>query len=130
MVYEIIPYITQPTRGPFLVAQMFLELLSWSFHRCFPCFSSEMILNNQSMLKSKAGRHSNSIVFFQFFCCKIQIGVSKNRGKTPQIIHLFIGFSTINHPFWWVFPPLFLVQHPDGIRSFIKTPKGRPWFYG
>ncbi len=32
------------------------------------------------------------------------MGVSKNNGKTPEIIHLFIGFS-INHPFW---VPLFL----------------------
>ncbi len=29
------------------------------------------------------------------------MGVSKNRGKTLQIIHLFIGFPLIiNHPFW------------------------------
>ena len=36
------------------------------------------------------------------------VGVSKNRGgKTPQIIHLFIGFANINHPFWGVKSPYF-----------------------
>ena len=34
------------------------------------------------------------------FYSHLQIGVSKNRGFSPQIIHLFIGFSIINHPFW------------------------------
>ncbi len=34
------------------------------------------------------------------------LGVSKNRGKTPQIIHLFIGFSIIftihfGYPYFW-----------------------------
>ena len=34
-----------------------------------------------------------------YFC--IYMGVFKNSGVSPQIIHLFIGFGTIiNHPFW------------------------------
>ncbi len=39
------------------------------------------------------------------------VGVSKNRGKTPQIIHLFIGFSIIftihfgrKNPYFWKHP--------------------------
>ncbi len=28
------------------------------------------------------------------------MGVSKNRGFTPHIIHFKFGFSIINHPFW------------------------------
>ncbi len=35
-----------------------------------------------------------------FFATCEDMGVSKNRGVSPQIIHLFIGFSIINHPFW------------------------------
>ena len=36
---------------------------------------------------------------------------TKNRdGKSPQIIHLFIGFSIINHPFWGVYP--YFWKHP------------------
>ena len=32
----------------------------------------------------------------------------KIMGKPPQIIHLFIGFSLINHPFWGGnVPPIF-----------------------
>ncbi len=34
------------------------------------------------------------------FRISLDMGVSKNRGVSPQIIHLFIGFSIINHPFW------------------------------
>ena len=30
---------------------------------------------------------------------KDQLGVSKNRGKTPKS-SILIGFSIINHPFW------------------------------
>ena len=29
-----------------------------------------------------------------------EMDVSENSGFSPQIIHLFIGFSIINHPFW------------------------------
>ena len=28
------------------------------------------------------------------------LDVSENSGFSPQIIHLFIGFSILNHPFW------------------------------
>ena len=38
------------------------------------------------------------------------MGVSKNRGFLPQIIHLFIGFSIIFTIHFGI--PLFLVQHP------------------
>ena len=38
------------------------------------------------------------------------MGVSKNSGFSPQIIHL-IGFSITNHPFWGI--PIFW-KHPDG----------------
>ncbi len=37
----------------------------------------------------------------------IYMGVSKNRGKTPQIIHLNRVFHYFHHPFWGV-SPLFL----------------------
>ncbi len=51
------------------------------------------------------------------------MGVSKNRGVSPQIIPFIIGFGTI------IFtihvggkPPLFLVQHPyqDFAHSFVQ----------
>ena len=54
-----------------------------------------------------------------------QLGVSKNRGVSPQIIHLFIGFSTINHPFWWFyrFTPIFgNPQWLSKIRKNIPRP--------
>ena len=38
--------------------------------------------------------------------------LNQKYGKTPQIIHFNRVFHEINHPFWGVFPPLFLVQHP------------------
>ena len=42
------------------------------------------------------------------------MGVSKNRGGfTPQIIHLFIGFSINYKPSIFGGPPVFLVQHPN-----------------
>ena len=34
---------------------------------------------------------------------------TQNKGFSPQIIHLFIGFSIINHPFWG--PPIFGNTH-------------------
>ena len=40
------------------------------------------------------------------------MGVSKNNGKTPQIIHLFVGFSIIFTIHFGGQIPLFLVQHP------------------
>ena len=47
----------------------------------------------------------------------------------PQIIHFFMGFSTINHPFW-VTPhgnPRFFQRHPsEGWRSLSPGPPGRP----
>ena len=50
------------------------------------------------------------------------MGVSKNRGKTTQIIHLFMGFSIIfTIHFGGVSFPLFLVQHPN-----IHLIVGRP----
>ena len=45
----------------------------------------------------------------------IYMGVSKNSGFYPQIIHGLIGFSIINHPFWGVFP-LFL-ETPICVKS-------------
>ncbi len=45
---------------------------------------------------------------------------SKNRGFTPQIIHLFIGFSIIFTLHFGSFPPLFLVQHTHLVRK-IQT---------
>ena len=41
----------------------------WGFHDSFGCFCFSMVTS--------------------------YLGVSKNRGKTPQIIHLFVGFSII-----------------------------------
>ena len=38
--------------------------------------------------------------------------VSENSGFSPQIIHLFIGFSIINHPFWGT--PIFGNLHVPG----------------
>ena len=61
------------------------------------------------------------------------MGVSKNHG-TPQIIHLFIGCSIINHPFWGI--PVFgntLIRHtilslnstagPKDLFAHNKAPK-------
>ena len=47
-----------------------------------------------------------------FFCVEtcIYMDVSENSGfSPPKIIHLFIGFSIINHPFWGT--PIFRNTH-------------------
>ena len=59
---------------------------------------------------NKKTSNKNTPVLPQF-SKKNMLGVSKNNGKTPQIIHLFIGFSMIFTIHFGVFP-LFLVQHP------------------
>ena len=74
----------------------------------------------------------NFILFFldpsDISCWKDMDVEPKIGGFTPQIIHLFIGFSMIfTHPFWW-FSPLFLVQHPYGETIFrfnLSTPISR-----
>ncbi len=52
----------------------------------------------------------------------LHMGVSKNRGETPQIIHLFIGFSINYKPsIWGVKIPLFLVQQPYVEFLYVET---------
>ena len=63
------------------------------------------------------------------------MGVSKNNGKTPQIIHLFIGFGTMiftfhfggkNHYFWKYLPIRkgFLTEKlPLGARTSVPWSK-------
>ncbi len=45
---------------------------------------------------------------------------TKNRGVSPQIIHLFIGFPINSKPSIWGVFPLFLVQHPIFTASKIS----------
>ena len=47
------------------------------------------------------------------------LGVSKNSGKPPQFIHLLIGFSIINHPFWGT--PIFgnTLLNPKNLDVFL-----------
>ena len=44
------------------------------------------------------------------------LDVSENSGVSPQIIHLFIGLSIINHPFWGtpIFGNTHLLSHKGG----------------
>ena len=51
-------------------------------HRC------EQSAKGERQVLAKRERHEFDMV------------VSKNRGGYPQIIHLFIGFSITNNPFW------------------------------
>ena len=44
-------------------------------------------------------------------------GISKNSGKTPQIINSNRGFHYFHHPFWWLLctpifgsTPMFMIQ--------------------
>ena len=55
---------------------------------------------------------------------KTNVGVSKNRGKTPQIIHFNRDFHDFHHPFWGVLP-LFMVQHPCLVTLLLMT--RLPW---
>ncbi len=43
----------------------------------------------------------------------------KRGGFTPQIIHLLIGFSLINHPFWGT---TIFWKHPHTLRIFKRKP--------
>ena len=47
------------------------------------------------------------------------MGVSKNSGFSPQIIHGLIGFSIVNHPFWGttIFGNTLLAVWDDGMIS-------------
>ena len=51
------------------------------------------------------------------------MGVSKNNGKTPQIIHFNRVFHEISHPFWW-FSPLFLETPIWGCNFICKDRLG------
>ncbi len=51
------------------------------------------------------------------------MGVSKNNGKTPQIIHFSLGFSMIiNHPFWGFYPYFWKHQYSYLKLLFINLP--------
>ena len=50
------------------------------------------------------------------------MGVSENSGVSPQIIHLFIGFSIIiNHPFWGVYPYVWKYPYSAVVLKKHKT---------
>ena len=42
-----------------------------------------------------------------------KVGVSKNRGKTPQIIHFNRVFYYFHHPFWWFYH--YFWKHPSSL---------------
>ena len=54
---------------------------------------------------------SHSIIFQYWSYMGSYMGVSKNMGVSPQIIHFNRVFHDFHHPFLGFFP-LFLVQHP------------------
>ena len=94
-------------------------LLGW------PIFRGELLVSGRVFLRGVGspvffllivvglGLESNEICLIPINILYIYsyVGISKNRGKTPQIIHLFIGFSTI-FTIHFQGKPLFLVQHP------------------
>ena len=83
----------------------------------------------------KTTMHNRRYIFkWLFFHCNVSfregtwMGVSKNSGKTPQIIHLFIGFGTM------IFSPSILGAHPyvgnlalSPWPSLVVPPKTNGW---
>ena len=65
------------------------------------------------------------------FWWKMHMGIPKNRGRYSQIIHLFIGFSTIFTIHFQIFP--YFWKHPNIAKhpwSFLHaSPEGPRWDY-
>ena len=59
------------------------------------------------MMSSSMPNLSRPLIYLIY----LDMDVSENSGFSPQIIHLFIGFSIINHSFWGA--PIFGNTHMD-----------------
>ena len=87
------------------------DLLSNSESECI----SRKKIDEIPRFHGEAWRKESKVVFQtseEFRLRYTYMGVSKNRGVSPQIIHLFIGFSIIFPIHFGGKIPLFLVQHP------------------
>ena len=93
----------------------------------FPCLEKLHQLNSNPSLRSKFPlKVREAGDFFMVSLPKKDLGVSRNRGFfTPQIIHLFIGFSLINHPFWWFSPYFWFNTHLW--KKHQQSPRLNPW---
>ncbi len=86
------------------------DLLSNSESECI----SRKKIDEIPRFHGEAWRKESKVVFQtseEFRLRYTYMGVSKNRGVSPQIIHFNRVFHYFPHPFWRFFPR-FLVQHP------------------